>query len=589
MTENQRFSAIKILFLSVFLIFLVNTIGAVVVYGEWNDNNAQSIEIKSGDSVDFSAYFGTISPPMTVNIELYSGNNLIHSFENNTVVNKKSFAQIYTINQNIYSGAGDFQVKIKGSDKFGEMSGVLYLKVINNPPEIISVPITEVDENKFYSYQVVAADSDNDVLTYSLLVAPEWLSINSDSGLITGTAPEVNADTDFGVNVVVSDGKCGFATQFYVLSVNNIIKPNNPPVAYSQSVEIEFETPINIIFGATDPNNDALTFSIVSNPSNGVLSNFDTSTGQVTYTPNNGFSGGDLFTFKANDGMYNSNTATVSITVKPEVVNNAPEITSTPVTKVDEKKFYSYQVVAVDEDGDLLTYSLIEAPGWLSINSNTGLVTGTAPLVDADTGFNIKIRVSDGKCGSANQTYVLTVKDIHVPNKSPEITSTPVTKVDEKKFYSYQVVAVDLDNDTLIYSLSTAPSWISINANTGLISGTAPEVNADTNFGINVVVSDGIDIDTQSYVLSVENVDGNGGKPPTKKISDGEVIEYPYDGFYEQKYFNQFEPKSTITLEEETPALGKPGNILKKIAVWLLILILIILILLVLILLLRKS
>jgi len=215
---------IKILFLSIFLIFLANTVSAVVVYGEWNDNYAQSIEIEDGDSVDFSAYFGTISPPMTINMGLYdSGNNLIHSFED-TVVNQKSFAQIYTINQNIYSRPGDFQVRILGSDNFGEMTHILYLEVINYPPEITSVPIIEVNENEFYSYQVVAVDPDNHQLTYSLSVAPDWLSINPSSGLITGTAPEVDADTYFDVSVVASDG-IDTDTQSYILTVRYIPNP----------------------------------------------------------------------------------------------------------------------------------------------------------------------------------------------------------------------------------------------------------------------------------------------------------------------------------------------------------------------------
>ena len=218
--------AIKILFLSVFLIFLVNTVSAVVVYGEWNDNQEQSIEIEDGDSVDFSAFFGTMYPPMTINIGLYdSNNNLIHSFEDNTVVNTNSFGKIYTINKNIYSMPRDFQIRILGSDNFGEISTVLYLKVINYPPVITSDPITEVNEGESYSYDVEATDPDNHPLTYSLLVAPEWLSINSQTGLITGTAPEVDENTYFNIEVVVSDG-IDTDTQFYVLTVIWIPNPS---------------------------------------------------------------------------------------------------------------------------------------------------------------------------------------------------------------------------------------------------------------------------------------------------------------------------------------------------------------------------
>jgi len=229
--------AIKILFLSVFLIFLVNTVSAVVVYGEWNDNYAQSFLIEDRDSADFSAFLGTISPPMTISVKLYdSGNDLIHTFKDDKV-NQNSFAQTYTVNKNIYSMPGDFQVRILGSDNFGEMSCVLSLKVINYPPVINSDPVIEVDENELYSYDVEATDPDNHALTYSLSTAPEWLSINSQTGLITGTAPDVIQDTDFSVSVVVSDG-IDTDIQSYTLTVIWIPNP-----LLSQTVE-----PVDYIF-----------------------------------------------------------------------------------------------------------------------------------------------------------------------------------------------------------------------------------------------------------------------------------------------------------------------------------------------------
>ncbi len=217
--------AIKILFLSIFLIFLVNTVSAVVVYGEWDSNQAQSISIEDGESADFSAFFGTIYPPMTISIKFYySNNDLIHTFED-TEVNQKTFSQTYTVNQAIYSRPGDYEVRISGSDNYGDMSHILYLDVINYPPEITSTPVTEVEENELYSYDVEATDPDNHHLTYSLSTAPSWLSIDFETGLITGTAPDVIQDTDFNVEVVVSDG-IDTDTQSYVLTVIWVPNPS---------------------------------------------------------------------------------------------------------------------------------------------------------------------------------------------------------------------------------------------------------------------------------------------------------------------------------------------------------------------------
>jgi len=63
----------KFLFLTsfIFLALIASSVSAVVVYGDW-ENNQSSIQITLGDSVDFSADFFTMSPPMTVNIKQQS-------------------------------------------------------------------------------------------------------------------------------------------------------------------------------------------------------------------------------------------------------------------------------------------------------------------------------------------------------------------------------------------------------------------------------------------------------------------------------------------------------------------------------------
>lgn len=64
-----------------------------------------------------------------------------------------------------------------------------------------------------------------------------------------------------------------------------------------------------------DPEASSLTASVVDNPRNGTLSNFSSTAGTFTYTPDNSFTGIDTFTYKVNDGTDDSNVATVSIAV----------------------------------------------------------------------------------------------------------------------------------------------------------------------------------------------------------------------------------------------------------------------------------
>ena len=92
---------------------------------------------------------------------------------------------------------------------------------------------------------------------------------------------------------------------------------NYPPVAISDTYQaFENETlavSSSVILNDIDENINSNSVDLVSDVSNGTLSlNSD---GTFTYTPNTGFSGIDTFSYKINDGINDSNTATVSINV----------------------------------------------------------------------------------------------------------------------------------------------------------------------------------------------------------------------------------------------------------------------------------
>ena len=105
---------------------------------------------------------------------------------------------------------------------------------------------------------------------------------------------------------------------------------NSPPVANNQAVNVIKDTQTPITLTATDPNNDPLTYSIVAQPLHGTVAPPGPGTASRTYTPTAGYLGPDSFTFKANDGTVDSNTATVSITVQ----DTASCITNLPISGV---------------------------------------------------------------------------------------------------------------------------------------------------------------------------------------------------------------------------------------------------------------
>lgn len=76
--------------------------------------------------------------------------------------------------------------------------------------------------------------------------------------------------------------------------------------------------------------------------------------------------------------------------------NSIPQISGTPPTSISVGTAYSFQPSAYDPDGDDLTFSIQNQPGWTSFNAANGRLTGTPSTADVGTYNNITIRVSDG-------------------------------------------------------------------------------------------------------------------------------------------------------------------------------------------------
>ncbi|MEJ2636629.1 MAG: putative Ig domain-containing protein [Calditrichia bacterium] len=88
-----------------------------------------------------------------------------------------------------------------------------------------------------------------------------------------------------------------------------------------------------------------------------------------------------------------------------EYLNTAPQITSTPVESVDQDALYSYDVNAADPDaGEVLTYSLSTTAGFLSIDPNSGVVSGTP--TNSDVGdYSVTVEVTDLNGAADTQDY----------------------------------------------------------------------------------------------------------------------------------------------------------------------------------------
>jgi len=147
--------------------------------------------------------------------------------------------------------------------------------------------------------------------TYSGITANQPVSIPGSANLTVTVnfAPDAVAPFN-GTIAVTSNSNTNPNPTITLLGSGSLV--NHPPTANA----LAFPATVNLgstqTLKATDPDNDPLTFTIVSQPTLGVINTFNASTGVFKYTASS--TGNDSFTFKVNDGVVDSNVQTVTIT-----------------------------------------------------------------------------------------------------------------------------------------------------------------------------------------------------------------------------------------------------------------------------------
>lgn len=150
---------------------------------------------------------------------------------------------------------------------------------------------------------------------------------------------------------------------------------------------------------------------------------------------------------------------------------------------------YSFTPTATDADNDALTWSALNVPSWATFNTTTHVLSGTPPT--AGTFAGITINVSDGKSSVSLPAFTIVVTAPATTNRSPVVSGSPLTSLAPGAAYSFTPTATDADGDTLTWSVSGLPSWLSFNAGTHTIAGTPTAANRGTSAAIVVSVSDG--------------------------------------------------------------------------------------------------
>ena len=242
-------------------------------------------------------------------------------------------------------------------------------EIVNGPP--VNTPPVAVDDtyNATENVQLVIdaangvldndSDADADSLTAVLDVdvANGTLNLNFDGSF--DYTPDLDYAGPDSFTYHANDGEDD--SNIATVRIDVAAAPNQPPVAVNdsyvtgQNVQLVVSAAAGVLDNDSDADGDSLTANLVDDVADGVLNlNLD---GSFDYTPDLDFTGSDSFTYRANDGLENSNLATVNITVSaPGGPNEPPRVvTGTLVwtreiigTGVDN----AHAVIAADLDGD---------------------------------------------------------------------------------------------------------------------------------------------------------------------------------------------------------------------------------------------
>ena len=406
---------------------------------------------------------------------------------------------------------------IKAVDRAGNIAIQAYQQQINTVAPTTTggtVIITAVNEGTSSSYDV---DTDFTYVTGSARkttgayavqsgTLPTGLSLNGDSGVITGT-PTHNASYSFTVRGTDTDGD--FSDQSYSWTINNVVASNtggvvtilaiNEGTSGNYDVDTDYTYSAGATFSSYALQIGALPTGMSLNTSTGVISGAATN-GTFTFSVRSTDTDGDTvdqsYSWTINNIVPTSTGGTVTISAVNEGSSASYDV-DTNFTFASGSTFSAYSLAS----GAL--------PSGLSLNASTGVINGTMSAVLSATAYTFTIRGTDTDGDTVDQSYSWTVNNVVPTSTGGTVT---IAAINENNAGSY-----DVDTNFSFFSGATfsaysllsgsLPGGLSLNTSTGVISGTASPVAGTTaySFTIRGTDTDGDYVD-QSYSWTINDL-----------------------------------------------------------------------------------
>ncbi|MBN1896330.1 MAG: PKD domain-containing protein [Candidatus Aenigmarchaeota archaeon] len=301
-------------------------------------------------------------------------------------------------------------------------------------------------------------------------------------------------------------------TDMQIIDENMFALPDENISIYNGTVEVNINdnpviTPIgnkvmqegslfSLEVEATDADGDAVTLNQTSGPGTliGTIYNYtapwDTDHDNEIYTVG----------FEAHDDYGGSDTESFQLTVND--INRDPTVNAIADKNVDEGQTLTFAVSGSDPESDTLSYSVVSGPG--SILGTTYSYTPGWDTNHSDEISSVVIEATDGHGGYGETSFQLNVSDVNrVPSIDSYIPTDTTPEMDEGTSLFFSVTASDGDSDTLTYEWKLNGTIVS-----SISSYTYnPSYDDSGVYTVLATVSDGYDTDTQTWTVTVDDVE----------------------------------------------------------------------------------